>query len=147
MNLVQQGCLYTASSDDIEVLDVEFQQEPEDDDFAVSLYVTFLVSGQTLARLVGKQRRVLQRYLETAKKKHNENALLHAAVNSDVVLQAVKKAVQRFVREHFVYDLEMDAPRFDVTISEGSSDYPWLAKIDPANETVIFDIEVDAWTD
>jgi len=136
--------MFTAASD-IEVLDIEFQQYPEDSDFAISLYVTFLVGGQSLARLLDKQRRVLRRYLETTKKKRNENALLHAAVNSDDVLRAAKKAVQRFVREHFVYDLEMDAPRFDVTISEGSSDYSWSTKINPESETITFEIEVDAW--
>jgi len=126
---------------DVELKGIEFAsgQEPEDNDFISLVTVRFAVSGQSLASLAGKQRRVLFRYLSNASK----HQLLSAVVNSRELLQTLKPKIKRFVNEYFVYDLDMDPPRrLNMEWAE-ESDYPYSAEVHAADETVIFEVELD----
>ena len=130
-----------SSPSDVELRGIEFAsgQEPEDNDFIALVTVRFAVSGQSLASLVGKQRRVLFRFLTNA----TQRQLLSTVLNSRELLTALKPKIKRFVNEYFVYDLDMDPPRrLNISWTE-ESDYPYSAEVHAGDETVIFEVELD----
>lgn len=129
---------------DISVLDIDFAsgQEPEDnEDFGTLITISFSVSDQSLASLVGKQRRVLYRYLEKASKQQ----LLNIVLNNNKILRFLKPTIRRFLNEYFVYDLNIDAPQYFNFDWAEESDYPYSVKVNPADESVTFEVEIDVW--
>lgn len=132
---------------DIKVHDVEFasgQDEPIEDGlitgegFATLVRAEFTISGRTLARLLGKQMRVL----ETALGKIKPRQILNAVEDSREVLKVVGRAAKNMVQRYIVSDLQMDSPRLGVNVSE-ESDLPYTAKIDARNQSVRVELEFD----
>lgn len=76
--VAQRVARRVVTAGDIQVHNVEFSsgQEPENPhEFATLMLVDFTVRGRTLATLLGKQMRVLERFLETAPKRKLLNAI------------------------------------------------------------------------
>ncbi len=129
---------------DIKVHNVEFAsgQEPDDaiemgEGFASLVRAEFTISGKTLARLLGKQQRVLEKALDKAKIKQ----ILNAVENSKDVLRAVTPAVKRMVQD-YVTDMGGDAGRLKVDFAD-ESDLPYKAKTDARNQAVRVEMEFD----
>ena len=130
---------------DIKVNDVEFAsgQEPDDaietgEDFASLVRAEFTIGGRTLARLLGKQERVLEKALTTVKPK----AVFAAIEKSKDVLRAVTPAVKRMVQQ-YVTSEGGDAPgRLSVDFAS-ESDLPYKMKADARKKTVTVEMEFD----
>jgi|GEM_PF-4646416 len=141
------------SATDIKVTDFEFAsgQEPRhddyDDDFVTLVTVTFVVKGKALARLLGKQQRVLEQYLE----KLGEHQAVRAIESGDrgayevlkVVEPVIKHEVKQYVWSEFD-DRETNEMSVDLA---GDQDFA-SAKIDPRRQQITFEMEFDvlgAW--
>lgn len=130
---------------DIKVDDVDFAsgQEPDDaiemgEDFATLVRAEFTISGRTLARLLGKQERVLEKALTTLKPK----AVLTAIENSKDVLRALTPAVKRMVQQYITSE-GGDAPSRLTVDFASESDLPYKAKADARKKTVTVEMEFD----
>jgi hypothetical protein len=130
---------------DITVHDVDFAsgQEPDDsveagEDFATLVRVEFTISGRTLARLLGKQERVLEKALTDI----SDRKVLNAIQNNNDVLRAITPAVKRMVTQYITHDLGADAPRLSVDFAD-ESDLPYEVKADPRKLAVRVEMEFD----
>ena len=132
---------------DIEVIDIEFTsgQEPDQsEDFVTLVRVTYKIKGTKLARLLGKQMRVLDKYLRDLSKDPNaKNKILSAATQNREVLAVVGKAVGKFVYDYVVEEFNEPSGMVIVDFAE-ESDYPYRVKIDPTEQSVIIESEFDA---
>lgn len=134
------------STADISVTEADFavdqEPEPSEDDVLSDLYsmctVSFSISGQTLARLLGKQRRVLSRALEKLSDKQAQRALLDISVPDEV-----RKSISGLLRDLYVYDYGIGTPRLkDLQWSDGQDIAQ--VKISPREERIDFvDFDVD----
>lgn len=123
---------------------VEFAsgQEPEQgDDFVTLVRVDFEVKNGTLAKVVGKQRRVLQRYLESASPREVLRALLR---DRDILLK-IRPAVRKFVENYIKFELEEALPGKKIRVDEAEeSDLPFTVRIDVKGLSVRVEAEFDA---
>jgi hypothetical protein len=90
---------------DINIIDIDFAsgQEPlAGEDYVSLVRVEFTVGGDALARLLGRQHRVLDRALKQA----TERQLINAAMNSDELLKTLTPTVSKFVRQYLAYELD-----------------------------------------
>lgn len=132
------------ASPGILVQNLEFAsgQEPEDsEDFVTLVRVSFQVQGQGLAKVLGKQLRVLEKTLESV----NPKKLLHAIESSQEVLRAIAPQMRAFVAEHFL-SLDMDPPQHTQVDWASSSDYPNSVKIEHGKGVAHFEMEFDMWS-
>lgn len=129
-----------ASLEGLKVTDYGYMEPPMDDldpDFATTVEVTFSISGQLLAKLLGRQQRMVERVLKDLKP---DKAIrqLHDGPASDTILKNLKRYVDRAVydmgREEFDHDCYME--RYDW----GNTEY-WEARIGPSSIT--FRVELD----
>lgn len=135
---------------DIKVHNVEFAsgQEPDEaiemgEDFASLVRAEFTVSGRTLARLLGKQQRVLEKALDKATTKLIVNKLQD---NRDM-LRVLTPAVKRMVTQYITRDLGENAPsKLTVEFAE-ESDLPYTAKIDARKQSVRVELEFEVGGD
>ena len=131
---------------DVTVLDIDFAsgQEPTDGEDYVSLVrVEFTVGGAALARLLGRQHRVLDRALKQA----TERQLINAALNSAELLKTLTPAISKFVREYLAY--ELDEPRVAKAVMDFAQEdtgLPFVARVGSRTETVAFELEFDVWS-
>jgi len=139
----------------IRVIDVEYaaDQEPEpdaDESFATLMRTRFHISsgGWPLARLFGKQRRVLPKFLAKVTKRQALDALLdprgrEATSVSQAALQALKPRILGLIRN----SLEADTLRNVEMDWALESDLPYRADITPAGITYEVEVEVigEAW--
>lgn len=131
---------------DINIIDIDFAfgQEPTDGEDYVSLVrVEFIVGGAALARLLGRQQRVLDRAL----KQVTERQLINAALNSDELLKTLTPTVSKFVRQYLAYELEEPhIAKAVVDFAQEDTGLPFVARVDTRNETVTFELEFDVWS-
>lgn len=95
---------------DISILNLDFAsgQEPEiPEDYATLVTAEFELSGRTLARLLGKQMRVLNKALE--KVRSNQKMLMNRLLDTDLDKE-FRKPVHRLLYDYFVYELDDDPP-------------------------------------
>lgn len=132
---------------DIKVHDVEFAsgqdehlEESLDSGEGVITLVRaeFTVSGRTLARLLGKQMRVL----ETALGKMKSRQILNAVDGNREVLKVVGRVAKNMVQRYIVSDLGKDSPRLTVDFAS-ESDLPYKAVVDARNQSVRVELEFD----
>ncbi len=130
---------------DVNIIDIDFAsgQEPLDGEDYVSLVrVEFTVGGAALARLLGRQHRVLDRALKQA----TERQLINAALNSDELLKALTPTVSKFVHNHLMYELDEPYVAKALVDFANESDLPYVARVNAQNETVTFELEFDVWS-
>ncbi len=133
----------TAASD-VQIHTVEFAsgQEPDDaidsrGDFVTLVRVDFTLRGPTLARLLEKQDRVLEKAL----KELNSKALLNRAQDSQALLRELTPAIKKMVQS-YVSSEGARAGRLTVDFaSEG--DLAYTAKADAAKKEVRIELEFD----
>lgn len=136
----------TAASD-LTVHDVEFASGQEEsikeglqtgDGFATLVRAEFTVSGKMLARLLGKQMRVLEQALTKTKPQQ----VIRALQDNRDVFKVVGKAAKNMVQRYITGDLQEDAPRMTVDFAD-DSDLPATAKIDAKRLSVRVELEFD----
>ena len=73
--------------------------------------------------------------------------LINRLQDSGIAQQNIKKAAYKALSNYFVYEMDMDPPHaIQVDFAE-ESDYSWSITVDPLNETVSFNVEVNAWSE
>lgn len=132
------------ASSDIKVHEVEFAsgQEPDDaieheEDFATLVRVDFTVGGPTLARLLKKQDRVLEKALKELK----TPAALDAALKSREVLQGLTPAIKKLVAD-YVRSKGATASKLTVEFAD-EGDLPFRAKAAPDKKELRLELEFD----
>ena len=147
--------LLRTAGGDIKVNEIEFSsgQDPDlgyDDDFATTVTVEFSVSGDTLASLCGKQKRVLERYLKKLKPKQAITHLLdHRSKGYKKVLNTLQKEVGKWVKQWSLYDAD-DIISYDVSIQSRDIEYAnntnfFEAKISPQWGMIEFTAELEVF--
>lgn len=131
---------------DIKVESVDFAsgQEPGgfDDDFITLMEATFTISGKALARLFGKQQRVMDRYLSKLSEREALWPLKQGGRAADEVLKAVTPVL---VKELGWYVLEefQDREARRVKVDWAELQDLASAKIDPRRQAVTYTMEFD----
>jgi len=130
----------TSALEGLKVTDYGFFEAPPDDldpDFAMTAEVTFSVSGPLLAKLLGRQQRMVERVLKELKP---DKAIrqLHDGPASDTILKALKRYVDRSVYDMGQEEYDRDAymERYDW----GNTEY-WEARIGP--NSITYRVELD----
>lgn len=132
------------AASDVQIHSVEFAsgQEPDDaienrEDFVTLVRVDFTVGGPTLARLLEKQDRVVEKALKDLK----PTALLNRAQDSQALLRELTPAIKRMVQS-YVSSEGARAGRLTVDFaSEG--DLAYSAKADATKKEVRMELEFD----
>lgn len=115
-------------------------QEPESTEFlATSMRVKFTLSGRTLARMLGKQQRVVGKTLERLSDKAAMRLL--DKVEREVV-KGVKPLVKDFLVDYAGYALSAEV-EIDELELDWNSDSHWSAKIDPKKESIAYTVEMN----
>lgn len=128
----------------IEELDFVPDREPDPDemldpDATTEFLVTLTLSGRTLARLLGKQLRVLRRALEKLDSQKALRLLLNEAPPPEL-----RRAARRLLSEYFAYDLVMDPPTLEVLEWSEVQDLVSV-RVSPVAESIKFeDLELSA---
>lgn len=132
------------AASDVQVHSVEFAsgQEPDDaianqEDFITLVRVDFTVRGPTLARLLEKQDRVLEKAL----KELNTKMLLNRAQDSQPLLRELTPAIKKMV-QGYVSSEGARAGRVTVDFAN-EGDLAYTAKADPAKKEVRVELEFD----
>jgi len=132
-------------SSDIDVTTVDFEsgQEPQDWEWATSFYVEFTLAGAMLAKLLGKQRRVLPQALKRTTPKELLHLLGRNTKIQDAVVKATRPSIKRLLLDHMMDEFP-DAEEFTIEGMEfGSNDDYWLANVSRDGEAVHFGVVVD----
>jgi len=132
---------------DIRVVNVDFvgDRQPRwdgDPDFTADVTVTFDVSGMALARLFGKQRRVLEGFLEKLDEKTAIKRIEAGGSRTSQIMRAIEPEVNDLIIDYNLNEFDSDSKVRDFTPSEDTSF--WEADIDPRKQRIRYTIEVDA---
>ena len=129
---------------DVKVIEADFVsgQEPKDDDseFITDVEVTVNVSGMALARLFGKQRRVMEAFLEKLKPESAVNRLANGGRLAEPILRATKPKVNRLLEYYGLEEFDRQVKITGIDFTE-NTDY-WEAKIDARKQSIRFTIEL-----
>lgn len=132
-----------ASDLDVTTVDFESGQEPQNWEWATSFYVEFTLSGAMLAKLLGKQRRVLPQALKKTTLKELLHLLDRNTKIQDAVVKAARPSIKRLLLDHMMDEFP-DAEEFTINgIELSSSDNYWLANVSRDGEAVHFGVVVD----
>jgi len=136
---------------DVTVNDIEFAsgQEPQDsEDFVSLVRANYTIKGPTLARMLGKQQRVLDRFLTSIGKKNGPskrsviNQLTKEPEFGDKLApqNQVRTKVGKFVGGYIVEEFDEDAPRMAVHI-EPESDLPYTIEVVVLDKAITLETE------
>jgi hypothetical protein len=122
----------------------QFPDDDYDPTAVGQVTVTFRVQGQTLARLLGKQERVLS---EAIGKLNGRSAigLLRSGPVPDQILKVLTPAVQKLVAQ-------TAGDRFERSVRGTKVDYSdqttyWSADVDQATQSITYEVDFDVlWT-
>ena len=129
-----------ASDIQVHSVDMVSGQEPTSpDEFATSMRVEFTLSGQALARMLGKQMRVLEHTLE---KLEPSRAMRLLDKTERPVMQALRPKVQAWLDDYGRDELDVSQANIDLLEFDWESDSYWSAKVDPRKEAIRFTVEL-----
>lgn len=122
-----------------DAIDFASGQEPlNSQDFACLVRADFTVAGTTLATAVKKQRRVLDRYLETA----SGREILSRIAEDKEVLRIVTFMIRSMVTRYIAAEFKDRPPAMNVTVA-AESDLPFVVKVDPRALAARVEMEFD----
>ena len=132
---------------DIIVNSIEFAsgQEPEySDTFATLVRANYTIRGKKLAQILGKQIRVLEKYLhELSKYDYGKKIIVSRVTEDDDVLVELSKSISNFIVRYLIDELQIESePELQIE-NANEGDYTYSVKIDPNNMQVTVETEFD----
>jgi hypothetical protein len=131
---------------DILVKEVDFVsgQEPQDDfdpTFAVDVEAVVVISGVMLARLMGKQQRVVSTVLEKMNQKEAISLVSRGGSTINPIITTLKGKISRLLDDYARDQFSRGARVTGIELSD-NTDY-WEAKINASEQSIQYNIELN----
>jgi hypothetical protein len=126
---------------DVEIVGGQYPQLEPDPTFTSHIAVTFDISGMALTRLVGKQRRVIERFLEKLTEKDALRIISRGGSAIAPIEKAIKRPIENFVWHYTIAELDTESKVTDIYVSEDTT--YWEARIEPRKQSIRYTIEFD----
>lgn len=125
----------------VEWVSDQFPGDDNDPDAAAQVYLEFSLSGEQVAKLLGKQMRVLDEALKKLQSKEALAALSHSSQTEREILQAAKAPIMKLLTQDARENFERGVKNVKMDIADRSD--VWEAKVNAAKKQIDFTIEVD----
>ena len=139
------------SNSDIVVNSIEFAsgQEPEySDTFATLVRANYTIRGKKLAQILGKQMRVLDKYLqELSKYDYGKKIIINRVTEDDEVLVKLTKSISNFVTRYLCDEFQIEGATKLSVENASESDLLYTVDIYSIDMKVVVETEFDVMAD